>query len=516
MNNSYTDAERLNILARRICDSGIDFTANQRDWTILAYACASQGEAGREAFHLISANYPQYSREECDRHYDYCLRTTKNRVSLGTLMQLCKDHGIDTAMPRGRRPKTEQQHKEEKANIIALVSEQLREGRQWRKNIISEKVEYSTDGQTWLEMDDRMLNTLITRLRMQGLRISEPALRALIDSSDFSVDFNPVTAYLDNLQPWDPQHDPDYISQMFVGHMTFGNEDDRQFYDQVFHRWFTGMVALWKGIIEENPLLPTFCGSEQIGKTFFCKHILPPCLRPYWTEVRPNDPLNTDTMLTLSRVLLIILDEIRISTDTKSNMLKYLMTSSQTTLRASYDRFAKTRQRKTSFIATTNFKQFIRETEGNRRYVGIDLTGTTNIKENPINYDGAYAQAVYLLNNGYQPKPTREESMLIKEHNQAFMQMNDCEQALLTFVRQPQGYANVQILTPGDLLQELNNRGFRGTSFNTNEIGRSLTRLGFKSKKTKRGNGYYLSTIDYEEQKRERNALSADEDEMPF
>ena len=44
----------------------------------------------------------------------------------------------------------------------------------------------------------------------------------------------------------------------------------------------------------------------------------------------------------------------------------------------------------------------------------------------------------------------------------------------------------------------------------------SVLRLGFKSKKTNRGKGYYLSTIDYEEQKRERNALSVDDDEMPF
>lgn len=516
MTNSYTDQERLDTLARRISESGIDLTASQRDWTIMAYACASQGEGGREAFHLISSNYPGYSREECDKHFSYCLRTSKNQVGMATLVKLCKDYGIDTSMPRGRRPKNEEQRKEEQANTISLVSEQLRNGRLWRKNLISEKVEHSVDGKTWTEMDDRMLNTLITRLRQQGLRISEPALRALIDSSDFSVDFDPVTAYLESLPAWDPQRDPDYISTMFVGHMTFANEHERDFYDQVFHRWFTCMVALWKGIIDENPLLPTFCGSEQIGKTFFCKNILPPCLRPYWTEVRPNDPLNTDTMLTLSRVLLIIFDEIRISNDAKSNMLKYLMTSSQTTLRASYDRFAKTRQRKASFIATTNFKQFIRETEGNRRYVGIDLTGTTNINDNPIDYDGAYAQAVYLLRNGYQPKPTREESMRIKEHNKAFMQMNDCEQALLTFVRQPEEYGNAQIVTPGDLLQELNNRGFRGAPFNTNEIGRSLTRLGFKSKKTNRGKGYFLSIIDYDQQTRERKATAADDDEMPF
>ena len=65
--NSYTDSEKLELYAQQIHDSGIDITPDQKnEWTQIAYACASQGEAGREPYHLICSNYPGYSREDCD------------------------------------------------------------------------------------------------------------------------------------------------------------------------------------------------------------------------------------------------------------------------------------------------------------------------------------------------------------------------------------------------------------------------------------------------------------------
>ena len=77
--NSYSDLEKLELYAQQIHDSGIDITPDQKnEWTQIAYACASQGEAGREPYHLICSNYPGYSREECDRHFTYCLKTSKH------------------------------------------------------------------------------------------------------------------------------------------------------------------------------------------------------------------------------------------------------------------------------------------------------------------------------------------------------------------------------------------------------------------------------------------------------
>ena len=492
--NSYSDSEKLELYAQQIHDSGIDITPDQKVWTEIAYACASQGEAGREPFHLISSIFPGYSREDCDRHYSYCLKTSRNCLSIGTLVKIAGDHGIKLSLPRGRRSKTPGQRQEEHKALLAAVKERLCKGRLWRYNVLTCKTEYSEATDAWYEVDDRFVDTLLTRLREEGLRVKDNELRSLINSSDFSANYAPHLEWLDSLPAWNPDTDPDYIHDFFVGHMEFGPLADAELYDLVFHRWLVAMVALWKGPIDENPLMPTFCGSQQIGKSFFARHVLPPCLQLYLTAVRPNDPINVDTMLTLSEVLLVIFDEISINTDSKSNMMKFLITSGQTNLRTAYGHYRKTRRRIASLIATTNYTQFIRESEGNRRYVGIDLVRTVNIYDRPLCYEGAYAQALYLLNHGFDPKPTYEESRRISAHNRSFMAPNDCEEALLTFIRKPTEHDNPVALSAGDLLQELINRGFRGRGFSAVEIGKTMKRLEFGCK-TVRGSTKYMAVI---------------------
>ena len=507
----YSDSEKLAEYARQIHASGIDLTPDQRVWTEIAYACASQGEAGREPYHLISSNYPGYSREECDKHYSYCLKTSKNCVSLGTLVKIAKDNGVELTLPRGRRKKTAMQKKEEQRAMVCAVKDFLMEGRQWRFNILSNKTEYSEDGSVWKEVDDRFMDTVLTRMRESGMRVKDNEVRSLVNSSDFAPDFAPHVEWLRGLPEWNPDTDPDYIHDFFVGHMDFGPMADVELYDQMFHRWLVGMVALWLGDIDANPVMPSYCGPEHVGKSYMAQHVLPPCLQQYQTTIRPNDPFNTDTMLTLSEVLLVIFDEIAISSDSKSNMMKYLITSGQTNLRDAYGHYRKARRRIASPIATTNHHQFIRESDGSRRYLSIDLVGTKNLQKFPLNYEGAYAQALYLLKHGYDPTPTYDESRRLNKYNKQFMIPNDCEEALRTFVRQPEDDdVVVKGLSSGDLLHELNGRGFRGKEFNVVSIGRAMKSMGFVPFLSGGRSKYRVVLLDFEHQEREQKAEAAD------
>ena len=501
---SFTEQEKLELYAQQIHDTGIDITPDQKEWTEIAYVCASQGEAGREPFHLISSLFPNYSRAECDKHYSYCLKTSRNCMSLGTLVEYAKRHGIELKLPRGRRPKGQKEKAEEQKSTLTAIREQLQTNRQWRHNVLSGKTEYSEGGSEWKEVDDRFIDTILTRLREAGLRVKDNELRSLVNSSDFAPDYAPHLEWLNSLKPWNPDTDPDHIHDFFVGHMEFGPLADAELYDLIFHRWIVGIVALWRGEIDANPLMPTFCGPQQIGKSFMAEHTLPPNLQKYQAAIRPNDPINTDTMLTFSEVLLVIFDEISISSDAKSNMLKFLVTSGQTNLRDAYGHYRKVRRRMASAIATTNYIQFIRETEGNRRYIGIDLVGTKNIHDYPLNYEGAYAQAVYLLEHGYEPKPTYEESQRISQHNRQFMTPNDCVEALRTFVRHPSESDTAEAYASGDLQRELNLRGFHGNTYNVVNIGRAMKSMGFEPHKIRGISKYRVVLADAVRQQRER------------
>lgn len=510
LSKSYSDQDRLDIVSRRIAESGIDLTANQRDWTLVAYACASLGEGGREAFHRISSNYPGYTREECDRHYDYCLRTSRNAVSMGTLVHWAKEHGIDTSLPRGPKPRTEAEQKQERENRFRQMQQLIDLWFEVRYNTWKSRVDIrERSAGEWRSMTERDLSTIYSRLGQHGVSVKLNDVKAFMESRDFARDYDVVGAWLDGLRPYDPSTDPDYLHDFFAGHLVYEDAAYAEFYQRMLEKWFVGMVGLWTGRVNENPIMPVFCGKQHVGKTWYVRHLLPPVLREYLKESTPSDPVDKDYIISLSEVAMIFMDEFSISSDAKNNAFKAIITSTQSNLRDSFGHFRETRKRKASLIGATNHASFIRDSEGNRRYLAVKLAGTVNLSDNPLPYEGAYAQALWMLRSGYSTKPTQAESAAISDHNRDFMEPNDCEEALRVFLRHPTATETGVPYSAGELLQELGARGFRGHAFSANNIGKAMRAMGFEPKKIKGYNKYLVVVLDYAKVDAERKTEAA-------
>lgn len=497
-NNKYTELEHLQLVAQRIADSGKDITAQYGDWVSVTFACASLGEQARDAYHTICSLYQGYKHKECDQKFDNCLRSGNGSVTLGTLMKLASDAGVDTSLPRGRRQKSERQKQEEQENRMARMRELLQQQAKWRFNTWKQRPEFQEHGGAWNPVKDRDLYTYYCRLREQELNVKEQDVRALIFSRDFCPDFDAVTSWLGSLKPWNPDSDPDYLHDFYVGHLEFGDPENEPFYDLMLKKWHVGMVALMLGRANENPQMPIFKGAQHIGKTYFMRHILPPELRDYRLEVGPSERIDKDFIISLSETPLILFDEISFGSNQKNEAFKYIVTSSRSNLRDAYAHFRESRQRRASLVATTNEDCFIRNTEGNRRYLAIDLKDTVDLTNFPLPYEGAYAQALYLLDHGFQPKPSHEESQRITEHNRRFMEPNDCEEAVLTFLAKPDDMSNAVAMSAGDIMREMSLKGFRGRHANASEIGRAMKRLGFESKIIHGTRKYLVVKVDYD------------------
>jgi len=249
--------------------------------------------------------------------------------------------------------------------------------------------------------------------------------------------------------------------------------------------------------------MPIFKGLQHIGKTYFVRHILPPELSDYRLEVGPSERIDKDFIISLSETPLILFDEISFGSNQKNEAFKYIVTSSRSNIRDSYARFRELRERRASLIATTNEDNFIRSTEGTRRYLVIDLKDTVDLDAFPLPYEGAYAQALYLLDHGFQPKPTHDESQLITDHNRRFEEPNDCEEAILTFLKLPDTLDNAESLSAGDIMRELSFKGFRGREYNSYSIGRAMKKLGYESKTIRGVNKYLVAKVDYDQHDRE-------------
>ena len=502
-NNAYSEIEHLELVASRIAERGTDITSQYKDWITVTLACASLGESAREAYHTICSQYSGYRREECDEKFDNCLKTSRGDVRLASLMQLAKDNGIDVSLPRGARRKSEQQRKKEQENRIQQMRDALTAQAEWRFNVWRQRPEVREQGQPWRPVQDRDLDTYYCRLKELGLKVSAGDVKSLIFSRDFCPDYDAFREWLDGLKPWNPDTDPDYLSDFYVGHLEFGDPDNEPFYDQMLKKWHVGMVALMLGRISENPQMPIFKGLQHIGKTYFVRHILPPELRDYRLEVGPSERIDKDFIISLSETPLILFDEISFGSNQKSEAFKYIVTSSRSNVRDSYARFRELRERRASLIATTNEDNFIRNTEGTRRYLVIDLKGTVDLENFPLPYEGAYAQALYLLDHGFIPQPTHEESQLITDHNRRFEEPDDCEEAIRTFLKVPDTLDNTESMSAGDIMHELNIHGFRGREYNSIAIGKTMKRLGFEKKKINGINKYLVIKIDYDLHSRE-------------
>lgn len=512
---SMTDGEYFVLLCQRLYEAGANVAHDYADYIQLCMICVEYGTDGREWFHKLSSIDGKYDPKDCDFRFDNCTKTTRHDVKIGTLVDIAKKHGIDTSKPRGRRAKTGEEKHEEQKNHMEQACRQLLGLAHWRFNTWLNRVEICEPDSNWRPVNDRDLSTYYCRLKEAGVKVSANDVAHIIFNRDFTTDHDPFRSYLDGLPKWQ-EGAPDYIGEFFCGHLEFGDSENTDFYSQMFRKWFVGMVGLWMKYVDENPLMPVLYGHQHVGKTFFVRHILPPQLASYLMSVNPAARIDKDFEISMSETPLMFLDEFSVSSLTKSEAYKYAITASRSYIRDSYGHFREMRDRKASLIAATNHEKFIMESEGDRRYLAVNLANTVNLNDHPLPYEGAYAQALWLLESGFDPKPTREESELISEHNLPYLMPNDVDEALRTFVRMPTTFDNAEAYSAGDLLKELNQRGFSGRSFTTVAIGRAMKNMGFESKKVRGTFKYNVILADYERQKRERIEDATPENERPF
>lgn len=479
---------KAEFVTQRILESHVDITADYNDWMLLAFALCNLGEAGRRMFIDISSLNPKFIKEECEEKFDHLNNSSHGNVSIGTFFEIAKRHGIDTSVPMGRPQKSEEQRQEETRNKMLAGMDYLTANYQLRHNVWTNRAEMLTDGK-WRPVTDRDVDSIYCTMRTEGINISNNDVRALLGFDKLVKAFDAVKEWLDSLPEWTPSEgdDPeagiykDDPIREFFEHILFKDNWNHEFYIYYLRKWFVGLVGMMLGLIDEHNILLVLCGEQHKGKTYLIRHILPPELREYRYDANPSARVDKDFIISLSEFVLVFLDEFSFGSNAKSDAYKYIVSSTTSNERDSYGHFREKRRRRAALVAATNHKRYIKDPEGNRRYLSVDVAGTVNLHEHPLDYRRAYAMAKYLLQHGFQTKPTAQESEYISQHNVEFMEMNDCEEAIRTFFREPLELEPCKAISSGEIMQILRNRwGIFGKGFSANEIGRTLIRLGYE------------------------------------
>ena len=487
MNNIDNTMSRVTKVVDEIKQRGIDITAKYDEWMLEGFALGSLGEDGREPFHTISSMHPEYDYDKCNAKFDNILTSSRNMVSIGSFFDIAKRYGIDISMPKGRPRKTEQQREEEAANKMQRACDFIAANYQLRYNEWTKRCEINTQN-VWKPINDREFHSIYCEMKLQGINLAENDLQALLNARQVIPSYDAVREYLDSLPLWTPSEDDDMENERFSDdpireffeHIQFADDENHEFYIHFMRKWFVGLVGMMLGVIDEHNLMIVLSGTQHIGKTFFARHILPPELSNYLYQANPSQRVDKDFVISLSEFILVFLDEFSFGSNAKSDAYKFITTSTTSNERDSYARFRERRTRRAALIAATNNKRYIKDAEGSRRYLSVDVAGTLNIYEHPLCYARAYAMAKYLLEHGYKTKPTAEESAEITRHNDDYMEITDCEEVIRTFFRPPFEGEKCRALSAGVLMQMMRVRGFFGKGYSAIELGRSLRRVGYQ------------------------------------
>lgn len=522
--NSFSDLEHLELVARRLSEAGIDITRDYQDWIRVTLGIASSlGESGRECYHTICSQYPNYNRKECDEKFDNCLRTGHGDVTLGTVFQMVKDEGVDISLPKGRPAKTPEKREEEQKNRFELIKGWLDERFEFRLNTITEQIEFKThdNASEWRNVDDRQLDSLLTALHADKVAVSKANLETYIGSEMLAPAYNPIVSYAESLKPWNPRQ-KDYLDDLF-GHLALEEDENTAFLRLMAKKWYVAMVKVAIDQEVTNQIMLILCGEQEgTGKTFFVVSFLPGQLSCYLHHVvELSQRRDKDELLALARNMVCFIDEIQINPTTLNKLKNYVGggAANAITERTHYGHYAARRKVHASWIATTNDDVFLPDSTGDRRFVVMPVIRRgRDYKTLPR--ERAFAQAYYLATHpkSFSVEITQEEVAKLKEINHKYVATDLCTSLIPTIIRKPNEGEEAQAVRTGEIINWLTQKAGPNREFNEAKIGKAMKKLGFKPKRTKKGMRYFVVRVTAADLEKENKRLANEEvtQELPF
>ena len=198
-----------------------------------------------------------------------------------------------------------------------------------------------------------------------------------------------------------------------------------------FKKWFVAMVASWMKDEVVNHTVLVLIGRQGIFKTTWLERLIPPELREYSSKLPLSGQITKDDRLRLCENAMLNIDELDAICGREMNIVKSLLTSTDVNERAAYGRLKERRVRLASFCASTNNREFLTDITGNRRWLPFEVESIQNPFHSIIPYEQIYAQAVYLIEQGwYMYWFDLEEIEELEKHNEEFRAMENEEQLI--------------------------------------------------------------------------------------
>ena len=343
-----------------------------------------------------------------------------------------------------------------------------------RKNVVRNLVEYRdkrAKSHTYHPVTDYWENTVWCNLQLEGVNCKITELRSVIHSG-FSKEFDPFKFYFSKLPSWDGE--TDYIARLASTVSTTRPE----YWLTCLRKWLVATVACAIDEKTENHAVLLLSGGQGLGKTTWCRNLVPPELHQYVYSGN-LDPASKDASLLLSDCFLILLDELSGQSRMELNRLKAMITKNSVHERRAYAHNSETYERRASFAATVNDSQVLTDRTGSRRFLCFETVRIDYLT--PVDYSHIYSQALALYKGGFKYWFSDTDIAEINDNNEPFLQSSPEEELFYTFFRKPCRFEAYLQLSSSEIIAKIAEKTRMPiTQINVVNLGKMLKRTGFE------------------------------------
>ena len=359
-------------------------------------------------------------------------------------------------------------------NIVNMM-QLLKSRYDFRYNTVMKFVEYMPKEKGWYgfqPVDPRVQKRMTLEVQLADIRVSIKDVRNFLES-DYIKNYNPIDEYL--FQCYDKWDGKDHIRALARTVPTANPH-----WADWFYTWFLGMVDQWRGYSHRqygNSVAPLLISKQGYNKSTFCRRLLPPELQWGYSD---NLILSEKRQVyqAMAQFMVINLDEFnQISPQVQQGFLKNLIQLPTLKYKPPYGSHVMEFPRLASFIATSNMKDILSDPSGNRRFIGVELTGPIDVSVRP-NYQQLFAQALSALNNGEKSYFDAQQVKLIMKSNSQFEIIQPIDQYFLLYFELVEDEKEGDYLTAAEIFDYLKKQ--IGSSLKVNSLmgfGRKLANM---------------------------------------
>ena len=442
--------------------------------SIEAGSTLSQEPSIHNSFMMTLDAEPYFNSKAVAMKIDSHARSQNLTPSTGNNQQTIADSGTAEEDSNGKNNNKKEDKNSVRSNIVSMM--QLLESRyDFRYNTVMKFVEYMPKEKGWYgfqPVDPRVQKRMTLEVQLADIRVSIKDVRNFLES-DYIKNYNPIDEYL--FQCYDKWDGKDHIRALARTVPTANPH-----WADWFYTWFLGMVDQWRGYSHRqygNSVAPLLISKQGYNKSTFCRRLLPPELQWGYSD---NLILSEKRQVyqAMAQFMVINLDEFnQISPQVQQGFLKNLIQLPTLKYKPPYGSHVMEFPRLASFIATSNMKDILSDPSGNRRFIGVELTGPIDVSVRP-NYQQLFAQALSALNNGEKSYFDAQQVKLIMKSNSQFEIIQPIDQYFLLYFELVEDEKEGEYLTAAEIFDYLKKQ--IGSSLKVNSLmgfGRKLANM---------------------------------------